>query len=523
MAKSHPVPIFFFLLILFSCGKKSGKEPVFRGSNELSGEELAREYCTSCHMFVAPNMLNKEMWKYGLLPQMGHRMGIYGNTPRHTLIEKNEGGRLVVQANIFPEQPMVTDEQWGLIHEYFYEQAPEKLEIPEKELSFGIEGAEVEIPEFHIKPPMITAIAQHGDQVYVADVKGDFCTINVLDRNLRSVSTLALPSPISHIGYKSDTLLATLMGGFMPTDEPTGSIIKMFKVAGSGNEYKAFQSVIKGLQRPVHTNYADLNGDDIDDIVVCEYGNHTGKLSLLIGNHNGTFNKQILSSDPGASYTVIKDLNQDGLPDIVALMAQGKERIDIYFNKGNGSFEAQTVLNFSPVYGSVSFDLVDWNKDGFEDIIYVNGDNADYSRTFKPYHGVRLYLNDGENNFREAFFQHQNGAYKAIPYDFDMDGDLDIAMTAFFPDLINAPEEGFIYMENVSTGDSIQFNLQTFKEAATGRWLVMEVVDLNDNDFPELLLGSFAGMAINDDVDGRVGQRLLERSPTLIKLVFNDD
>ncbi|MEQ8679877.1 MAG: VCBS repeat-containing protein, partial [Cyclobacteriaceae bacterium] len=111
MAKSHPVPIFFFLLILFSCGKKSGKEPVFRGSNELSGEELAREYCTSCHMFVAPNMLNKEMWKYGLLPQMGHRMGIYGNTPRHTLIEKNEGGRLVVQANIFPEQPMVTDEQ----------------------------------------------------------------------------------------------------------------------------------------------------------------------------------------------------------------------------------------------------------------------------------------------------------------------------------------------------------------------------------------------------------------------------
>jgi len=329
-----------------------------------------------------------------------------------------------------------------------------------------------------------------------------------------------LPSPVSHIGYKSDTLLATLMGGFMPTDEPTGSIIKMFKVEGSGDEYKAFQSVVKGLQRPVHTNYADLTGDGLDDIVVCEYGNHTGKLSVLLADGEGGFNKKILSNDPGASYTVVKDLNEDGMPDIIALMAQGKERIDIYFNEGGGRFSLKTVLNFSPVYGSVSFELEDWNKDGFQDIIYVNGDNADYSRTFKPYHGVRIYLNDGENNFNEAFFQHQNGAYKAITYDFDQDGDLDIALSSFFPDFIKAPQEGFIFMENVSQQDSIQFKLQTFKEAASGRWLIMEAVDLNGNNFPEILLGSFAGMAINGDVDGRVSQRLVEQSPTLIKLSF---
>jgi hypothetical protein len=510
---------------MFACEKKAdNRQKTVAEPTELSGEELAQRYCSSCHMFTEPEFLNKEFWSYGLLPQMGHRMGIYGNTPRHSLIEANEGGRLVEQANIFPNQPMVTQEQWKLIHEYFYEHAPENLVVPTKDLSVGIEGMKVEIPRFHIQPPMITAITHHPeqDQVFVADVKGDYSTVNVLDKDLNSVSTLALPSPISHIGYKSDTILATLMGGFTPTDEPGGSIVKMFKVKGSGNEYKAFKSIVKRLQRPVHSNYADLTGDGLEDIVVCEYGNHTGKLSVFLGNQRGGYDKMVLSNDPGATRTVITDLNKDGLLDIVALMAQGRERIDVYFNEGSGKFSSQTLLRFSPIYGSVAFDLIDWNKDGFDDIIYVNGDNADYSRSFKPYHGVRIYLNDGENNFNEAFFQHQNGAYKAIPYDFDQDGDLDIALSSFFPDLINFPEEGFIYMENVTAQDSIQFKLQTFKEAASGRWLVMETVDLDNNNFPELLLGSFAGMAVNGDVDGRVSQGLVENSPTLIKLSFDN-
>ena len=71
------------------------------------------------------------------------------------------------------------------------------------------------------------------------------------------------------------------------------------------------------------------------------------------------------------------------------------------------------------------------------------------------------------------FFQHQNGAYKAITHDFDRDGDLDIALASFFPDLKNDSEEGFVFMENVSVSDSLGFDLLTFQEASTGRWLVM--------------------------------------------------
>ena len=64
----------------------------------------------------------------------------------------------------------------------------------------------------------------------------------------------------------------------------------------------------------------------------------------------------------------------------------------IAINKGNGQFEEKRVLRFPPMYGSSFFELVDFNKDGFQDFIYTCGDNADYSQVLKPYHGIYIYL-----------------------------------------------------------------------------------------------------------------------------------
>ena len=80
-------------------------------------------------------------------------------------------------------------------------------------------------------------------------------------------------------------------------------------------------------------------------------------------------------------------------------MAQGDEGIFLYKNKGNGTFEEQKLLSFLPLFGSQYFELIDFNNDGHEDILYVCGDNADLSTILKQYHGIYIYLNDGSYQF----------------------------------------------------------------------------------------------------------------------------
>ena len=127
---------------------------------------------------------------------------------------------------------------------------------------------------------------------------------------------------------------------------------------------------------------------------------------------------------------------------------QGEEGIFLFTNKGNGVFEQQQVLRFPSIYGSTYFEFADFNKDGLKDIVYTCGDNADYSVVLKPYHGVYIFLNEGNNHFKQKYFFPINGCYKAMARDFDQDGDLDIATIAFFADFSSQPEEGFVYLEN---------------------------------------------------------------------------
>ncbi|MBU2945743.1 FG-GAP repeat domain-containing protein [Zobellia uliginosa] len=520
------VQVFFFLILLISCNRKPKNKAVLNSSKETEskflGEILSKSYCASCHSYPDPKVLDKNTWKYGVLPEMGFRMGIYHDTPRLSLIEGGRAGELIIEKNIFPQKPVLSEKEWKKIVDYYIENSPDSLIMPQKEINRGISGMSIRTTELRISPPMVTSIKYNSDlnQIYVADAKANYSTINILNQNLKMLSTLKLPVPISDLDYKEDTIYATLIGSVLPSDNPNGSVVKIFKFS-EGDEYEGYTPILRNLQRPVHTTFTDINGDGREDIIVCEFGNNTGKLSLFIKNKNGKYDKKILSNDPGATDVIVKDINRDGLLDIVVLMSQGKERIDVYYNQDDTNFKMKTLLSFPSYYGSVSFSIVDWNKDGFEDILYVNGDNADYSVILKPYHGLRIFLNDGINEFNEVFFQHQNGAYKAITHDFDRDGDLDIALASFFPDLKNDSEEGFVFMENVSVSDSLGFDLHTFQEASTGRWLVMEKVDLDNNNFPELILGSFTALEINGDSDGVVQKSLMENSPTVMYLKFD--
>lgn len=184
----------------------------------------------------------------------------------------------------------------------------------------------------------------------------------------------------------------------------------------------------------------------------------------------------------------IQDYNQDGLPDIWALFSQGEEGIFLFTNKGNGQFDQKEVLKLPPVYGSSYFELCDFNKDGYPDIVYTCGDNADYSQILKPYHGVYIFLNDGKYHFKQQYFFHINGCYKAIARDYDNDGDIDIAAISYFADYKSHPEEGFVYLEN---NGNLKFSPYSIPQTQTGRWLTMDAGDLDGDGKIDIVLGNF--------------------------------
>ena len=103
------------------------------------------------------------------------------------------------------------------------------------------------------------------------------------------------------------------------------------------------------------------------------------------------YSKKNPPGTPGAITSIIKDVNNDGLNDIIALLAQGDEGVFLYTNKGKGDFSEKKLLSFSPLNGSQYIELADFNKDGFDDLMYVCGDNADRTPFLKTYHGVYIF------------------------------------------------------------------------------------------------------------------------------------
>src|SRR5690606_25331206 len=107
--------------------------------------------------------------------------------------------------------------------------------------------------------------------------------------------------------------------------------------------------------------------------------------------------------------------------------------IYIWYNQGNGDFSTKHPIRLPPLYGFSWFELFDYDHDGDLDVALVNGDNADFTYTLKPYHGLRLFLNEGDDQFKEVLFYPIYGATRLIARDFDQDGDTDFAVTALFP------------------------------------------------------------------------------------------
>ncbi len=437
-------------------------------------------YCGSCHLTPDPAHLPDHIWRDHVLPEMAARMGL-----RDPVVVASPAEQAAIaQSHIYPATALISTEDWAEITEYILSLAPSELVD-----SVDRDGRSRDMTQF---APEAYSDDRYGVSDGISYLSYDLERSQLLYGDnygaiyhyQKDESQLLHQQGSSVISYidRDSIQYITEIGIMNPSEQTKGLLIR--KSEGK------IDTLITGLHRPVESSLIDLNGDGQEEILICEFGHHTGALSLLV-YQDDQWQKQVLQSLSGAIQTHVMDLNSDGRLDILALFAQGREGIYALYQEGDFEWRMEALLTFPPEHGISWYDTMDYDRDGDLDLVVANGDNADYSITLKPYHGIRIYENTGENEYEERWFYPLYGATRVIAEDFDQDGDYDIAVTAFFPDSRRYGHEGFVYLENINA-ENFTYQSQTTELAKKGRWLVMESGDFDQDGDTDIMLGHYS-------------------------------
>ncbi len=515
------LPLF---LLIASCASDESPDSEYSSRTALDErltdkELIARRHCAGCHIYPEPDLLDKNTWLTQTLPAMGPHLGIFEYEGEEYPLDETDN----LPENFYPDYEVVTEEEWQAILDFYEEMAPERLERESDIAEIRRENHIFEPvrppyrPEIH---PMASAVKMDpaNGLIFLADA--NLGRMLVYNRDLDIVDTFEVPAAISHIAFTNDPsepgrreLLITYIANINPSDAKDGFISRGWFDPDSGRgEFD--ERIIENLARPVESLLADLNQNGEPDLIVSEFGHREGSVFWLKGEGNGKFHQQknTLINTPGCLDSEIIDWTGNGRPDILALCSQVDQAIYLFENLGDGEFSRQTLLQFPITAGSSSFELHDFNNNGRPDILYTSGDNADYSMMYKPYHGVYIYENEGNNQFSEKWFYPINGAYQAIAKDFSGNGHLDIAVSSFFADYSRKPYEGFIFFENEGNTTFIPFHPP---EASYGRWIAMDAADITGDGTDDIVLANFSmgPTKVHQQV-----QAILTQSPHLLVL-----
>jgi hypothetical protein len=144
---------------------------------------------------------------------------------------------------------------------------------------------------------------------------------------------------------------------------------------------------------------ADFNRDGRPDVFVACHGFDFSPFpgernKIVLSQPNGTYVVQDASPDVGFFHSAsAADLNGDGFPDVVVVNPQDPARALVLLNKGDGTFQRETVrrLPSLPAGNYFSIELADVDGDGALDLL-VGGHEFESAPT-------RVYINPGTNVF----------------------------------------------------------------------------------------------------------------------------
>ena len=491
----HCVTLLLLVGPFVGCDDAAKRKPVTGSEISITAREPTGvlQACSQCHVFPAPNALPKNSWTK-VIDEMV------------TIAGEMEGAAL---------HPADVAEA----RDYFATRSPEALSL-DPASSNGEDDSDIWKVR-HFTPPgleraLVPAVA-HVVSARLAE--GEPLSLLVSEMRSRSVLHLAFDipdggSPVlypmlrnanypAHIAVtdidadgRGDLFIAGI-GSMQPTNAMNGTII-----LASQREGRRFrrQIVAEGLGRPTDVRAADLDGDGDLDAGYTAFGlRGPGQLAILENRSSsrGQFevHQRLLDSRDGFTSFAIEDMDADGRPDIVALLAQEHEQVMVYRNEGAMQFSSRIV--WAAPHSSWAFSqlhVADINADGSPDILTTNGDSLDYN-VRKPYSGVQYFENQGGLQFRPVTIGALPGCSAAGSADLDGDGDLDVVATAFMP--LSTPGQwieqqlaSVVWFENVHT-DAISTWKRHTVEWHSASHPTVAIADFDGDDRVDIVVGNY--------------------------------
>ena len=438
------------VVLLGSLGRCSGSQ------EDTEGEQLFHAACASCHQLPDPADLPRATWDTIILPRMREFM-----------------------ADVTPLRTTgYTDAEWVSIRRYVLAHAPDSLTVPDMPVA-GLAPFRARFTETFMSPPSTSYVEiLPGRGLLAADINKE--RLWLYDTALVARRELSTGPGITDVTAYAGITYATVLGSFTPTDQLVGSLVRI--------DTGGVTLLQQGLRRPTSLLAMNVDADAEPEFLVTEYGFLEGALRVYDRQADGSYSSEVLGNRTGAV-----SILQESDTTLLVLYAQGNESL-MRYTLGPAGFRGRQVLQFPPSYGSVAIHLVDWNGDGRRDLLYVNGDNADYRPVVKPYHGLRIFLAGAHGSYTEDLFLPLPGAYDAVAADLDGDGSPELAAISFFPDYRQAdPTAAVVFRRSGS-----EWKRYRLPADGKGRWACLSAGDLDGDGDTDLVAGSLSMEPVPD-------------------------
>ncbi len=231
-------------------------------------------------------------------------------------------------------------------------------------------------------------------------------------------------SSIAYADIDGDQDQDILISGFTNN----GIVANLYINDGNGN-FEVADSGITGIQNG-DMAFADIDNDNDMDLLITGFDkDYTIITKLYTNDGNGNFSEQTNTGFPNIAFSTVAFADIDNDSDMDLLIIGSDDNSDIltklYTNDGNGNFTEKnqsTIVNVSN--GDITFGDIDNDHD--LDVL-ITGTDTNNDRSTK------LYKNDGNGNFTETTgSQFVEVAFSSTGMaDIDNDNDLDILITGY--------------------------------------------------------------------------------------------